>query len=139
MRGVLSALATLGVLAACTEEPQPNRSANPANPERATSRMLEDYTMMDRTTFVQAVEEQLAVINRDLTLLEERVAEAGPTAQPDVKEAVETLPEKRDAFQKKFTNFKDSVADASYEVRKEIVDSCRNLKEALRRALKKTA
>lgn len=90
---------------------------------------------MDRTTFVQAVEAQLAAINRDLAEVQQRVAEAGSTAKQDVKAAVESLPEKRDVVQQKLTAIKDSVATASEDVRKDLVESCRKLKDALKKAL----
>jgi hypothetical protein len=115
-------------LAACNEDRQPGGEM-----DKATT--LEDYATMDRTTFVQAVEAQLATINRDLTEVQQRIAEAGSTAKQEVKAAVESLPEKRDAVQQKLTAIKDSVATASEDVRKDLVESCRQLKDALKKAL----
>jgi hypothetical protein len=89
---------------------------------------------MDRTTFVRAVEAQLANINRDLAELRNRAARAGST----VMTAVAGLPEQRDRLAQQLANLKDSLAEASEGVRRDLVESCRELRRAIDRLLEET-
>jgi hypothetical protein len=136
MRGILSALTALGLLVACTEEPNPSRGEGE---HQVTSPTLEESANLNRATFLQVVDEQLAAIDRDLAELEARVSRAGSAVQEEIQEAVQRLPEQRDALQQKLMDIKASAASASEDVRDDIVQSCQRLKDALKNALEKVS
>jgi hypothetical protein len=92
---------------------------------------------MGTSTFVRAVEAQLATINRDLAELKDRVSRAGSSARQKAIAALDSLPEKRDELARKLTDIKGSLAEATEGVSRELVEACRTLRKAIDRALER--
>lgn len=90
---------------------------------------------MTSHTFVRAVEKRLATIERKTSTLRKHAIRVGSSVQSDVEHVLAELPELRISVQRKLERIKNSTVDAGRETRRDILSTCRRLRDDLEQAM----
>lgn len=114
------------LLASCNDrrDPQDPSPARVPTPEAS-----------DRPAFLRALDDEMAAIDRDLATLKERVQAGGAEVRQEMRQALDTLPARRDALRQRLTEMGARAADATEQARNDLRDSFRNLRAEIRRVL----
>lgn len=129
MKSIQIACASLALVAACSRASD-KRQAGTADPSTFAA-----YAAMDRMEFIQAIERELEAIDKQFTALEQKLAAAGATATAASRSEVASLGDRRAEIEQKLAGLKTSLDKGPEELRRAIVDSCRQVRDALTKLL----
>ncbi|MCB9891464.1 MAG: hypothetical protein H6833_07445 [Planctomycetes bacterium] len=90
---------------------------------------------MTSQTFVRAVEKRLDSIERKTSTLRKHAIRVGSSVQSDVEHVLAELPEMRLSVRRKLERIRESAEDAGRETRREILSTCRRLRDDLEHAM----
>ncbi|MCP9470168.1 MAG: hypothetical protein NNA31_09245 [Nitrospira sp.] len=102
---------------------------------RETVEAVKEYTIQQKEAFQRATHEELTAVQKQITVLQDKVRDMSASARADLQESINELEKKRDKMKEQLKEMQTTTDEKWYAIRSSVETAIEELKDACRKAM----